>query len=1544
MVGSWGEVGHLHSWDGLQGLTTGQKCNAVIQLACVEPQNGSALGVLYPNNCNVRVSGLERVHESTHSLTLIDARFEGVNRIPTFKVTADTLVVQHRPVHVAHLYNVVELCAGIGIATTGLDFVGFSTKLAVELRAPFANVFSALNPQAKVITGDINDPQCLRQILQHAPGSSTLVAGFNCQPYSKAGTMRGIHDPRAESLHGVLQAAFYLRSPIVALECVVEAASNRHVQSELQQFCSQCGYHMSDVVLKLEDVWPCRRERWWVVLSAAALGRISLKPLPSQPYPTSVKHVLPRPLVMDSDDLEQLQIVGVELERFLRFRPDLQSMMVSLQGKCPTLLHSLGSQATECMCGCRNQGFADTTLAKGLFGIIMPVNQPNFVADSHAPQVRHPHPNEVALLSAIIPKSDWKCHHRLALAGIGQQANPIHAMWIGSQIIAHLEFVMEGQVTVSIRSILDDYVNEVLTWCRNAPLVSLECAPTASEQPSLQSPTDQADAAQDVQMIEPPCTGLIPEDATSSLLRCHGGDNTTATVVCMQTGAHVSVVVHSQATVGHLITAEAELQGSGVLIEILDPITQDVLDEAVLIGGRCLWVRSFQLPAFEPSEVRFPMVVVPPHELSPTIPFVAVEQAPVPGGVVAEGSAEMSAVDGALCSEKQAAVAPTMNDQDALFALTAAQLTELLPPVVNCSRHMEALLAQTISNEARSRLLNTQGAIWADDEIRWHLWQCMDRTTKPGVVMLDPLVATTAARVPSLGLLSAWFQKLSCDPKIIITAVCLDSHWSPMFWTWTPECLLAHSWDLPGLIPNTKCLNDALSKVVGARTFSVRVLHRMDGVNVGCGVCAVRYIDHCLTGRMLPTSKDDIEYLSGIGKEMFRRHVQHAMHLVRPWCWGNGLESQAHARLIELLQQHGVPSDLTEQRAHLVTQAIGVPPLQKCLTGSAPWRSLKALANQCQPSLQLVLPDELKAVIDAKASAGNSSRRTKGKSTMAKSVPVKPPPLDPTKLTFDSGAFVNDSGAPLACIPVSQLGPLAEGVALASISDIEPFLRSGKTVSSQCLAVFLLNVDESKLVTDLVWAQSRVALRCIANGEPMLINGYLVQLGKKHAIQARTKHVVEVQSLPAACLKIAIYRDGVTGKREDVVNAPIRYLLQCLEPLASCSQPADQCSCCKWHANDETGVKDPIFDLWRRQWLSLSMKVASPMHAELFMVNVRYAQAVEFKVLQLSGSGGVFLEPRSLDAREPVPEYQVLWMARHSLADLMHLRQCNPGVVGLARLGARFGLRIKASDMGTLGKTLKPEAILLGGGPRMDFELGPVPFGLDRAGLARLCQEWGWMAKPINPTKSVPSLGAVWHIQSCAEPPSTVVSLKGGADVVISKVAPKQQQQISVPSAVASAETLGLCKFQSVDAPSLDPWLLKDPWSQSAGKVASIKGPTLDLEASLHQVEQRVERAVLAKLPPRVSHGDKDHDMEGGSDETMARLQDLEAQVNRLTTGHQQLGQRIDEAGRKADAQISQLQHQMTAQLEGQGARIEDLFRGQMAQIESLLNKKARHE
>ena len=89
--------------------------------------------------------------------------------------------------------------------------------------------------------------------------------------------------------------------------------------------------------------------------------------------------------------------------------------------------------------------------------------------------------------------------------------------------------------------------------------------------------------------------------------------------------------------------------------------------------------------------------------------------------------------------------------------------------------------------------------------------------------MLDPLIATAATKVPSPGLLENWFSSIAFTPKIIISAICVDAHWTPLVWTWTEECLTANSWDLPGMFPSIRHLNDCLAKAVGARTYTHRL-------------------------------------------------------------------------------------------------------------------------------------------------------------------------------------------------------------------------------------------------------------------------------------------------------------------------------------------------------------------------------------------------------------------------------------------------------------------------------------------------------------------------------------------------------------------------------------------------------------------------------------------------------------------------------------------------------------------------------------------------
>ena len=50
------------------------------------------------------------------------------------------------------------------------------------------------------------------------------------------------------------------------------------------------------------------------------------------------------------------------------------------------------------------------------------------------------------------------------------------------------------------------------------------------------------------------------------------------------------------------------------------------------------------------------------------------------------------------------------------------------------------------------------------------------------------------------------------------------------------------------------------------------------------------------------------------------------------------------------------------------------------------------------------------------------------------------------------------------------------------------------------------------------------------------------------------------------------------------------------------------------------------------------------------------------------------MEPRSPDGREILETYSVVWTPKMPASAMAHLRQTNPAIVGLARLGERKGI------------------------------------------------------------------------------------------------------------------------------------------------------------------------------------------------------------------------------------------------------------------------------
>ena len=139
-------------------------------------------------------------------------------------------------------------------------------------------------------------------------------------------------------------------------------------------------------------------------------------------------------------------------------------------------------------------------------------------------------------------------------------------------------------------------------------------------------------------------------------------------------------------------------------------------------------------------------------------------------------------------------------------------------------------------------------------------------------------------------------------------------------------------------------------------------------------------------------------------------------------------------------------------------------------------------------------------------------------------------------------------------------------------------------------------------------------------------------------------------------------------------------------------------------------------------------------------------------LLEASGASGTYCEPRTADGKEILEEFSVIWTPRQSVSELHHLKQTNPAVVGLARMGDRRGLRVLAAQAQTVHGVLRPDAMFLPQGPRSEFLAGPVPYGIDRHAICKALKQAGWSTKPLQPAAPVPGKGNMWLIHAVDEP------------------------------------------------------------------------------------------------------------------------------------------------------------------------------------------------
>ncbi|WP_326797633.1 DNA cytosine methyltransferase [Streptomyces sp. NBC_01808] len=148
--------------------------------------------------------------------------------------------------------SVVEICAGAGGQSLGLELAGFSHALAVELDANAATTLRENRPKWDIRKGDVADKELWDP--REFANVSLLAGGVPCPPFSIAGKQLGATDERdlfawAVELAAVMKPRALLLENVRGLSMPRFAAYRQHVKDRLKDM----GYWSDWKLLEARD-------------------------------------------------------------------------------------------------------------------------------------------------------------------------------------------------------------------------------------------------------------------------------------------------------------------------------------------------------------------------------------------------------------------------------------------------------------------------------------------------------------------------------------------------------------------------------------------------------------------------------------------------------------------------------------------------------------------------------------------------------------------------------------------------------------------------------------------------------------------------------------------------------------------------------------------------------------------------------------------------------------------------------------------------------------------------------------------------------------------------------------------------------------------------------------------------------------------------------------------------------------------------------------------------------------------------------------------
>lgn len=251
-------------------------------------------------------------------VSIVDAVVTRSDPLPCLRVAMGTRVQKIPPCHHSSLFQVTELCCGMGAFSSELQRAGFCVKLGVDQNPKWEGLFKSLHgkPAVEFLGESAGSSVTINKMMDMGLFHGTVLAGIACQPYSQMGDEAGMDDHRAGSLQEVLKTCWSAQCSVIVLECVPQVLKHEAFQATLKSYCYSTGYHLTQKVIDLKQTWCARRRRWFAVLTAQAIGPCELAEHPFDSTHQKISSVLPGLHQWTPAERKQLDLDLYELRNY----------------------------------------------------------------------------------------------------------------------------------------------------------------------------------------------------------------------------------------------------------------------------------------------------------------------------------------------------------------------------------------------------------------------------------------------------------------------------------------------------------------------------------------------------------------------------------------------------------------------------------------------------------------------------------------------------------------------------------------------------------------------------------------------------------------------------------------------------------------------------------------------------------------------------------------------------------------------------------------------------------------------------------------------------------------------------------------------------------------------------------------------------------------------------------------------------------------------------------------------------------------------------